>query len=335
MKPSPLPQTAVPYHQLLRGPRRRWWKPMLSLLVVVGLGGTLLILISGAGELVDGLGLTALGEVSEDLSPLSMLTLDLMLASLIVVAGLATWIVHRIRPRYVSSVSGGIRWRWLARCLMIITPVWVLYMLIGTLTDPPASGRPDQWILLLAMAVLITPFQAAGEEYLFRGWLVQNVSAYFAHPAIGLTASTMVSAALFSLAHGSFDPWVIANISTLAVAACLTNWRTGGLEAGIAMHVVNNVAVGVVTITIGGYADSFVSEATTGTAVEVAIGLVVHAIAVALILWQARRTGVQRLYRPTAIPEVARAPENTNPPAPPAGVYVLANDRPIWTAPLG
>ncbi|HEY5820744.1 MAG TPA: type II CAAX endopeptidase family protein [Propionibacteriaceae bacterium] len=295
---TPLPQTSVPYHQLLRGPRRRWWKPLLSLLLVVGIGGVLGMLIYGAGALAHYLGFTALGRVDEDLSPLSMLTLDLVLASSIVVAGLATWIVHRIRPRYVSSVIGGVRWRWLLRCLLVITPVWALYLLVGTLVDPPASGRPDQWVPLLLMAILITPFQAAGEEYLFRGWLVQNVGAFFGRPIVGLISSTVVSAALFSLAHGSFDPWIIGSISTLAVAACLTNWRTGGLEAGIALHVVNNVTIGVLTITVGGYAESFVSTESTGSPVEFVIGLLVHAVAVALILWQARRTGVQRLFRP-------------------------------------
>ena len=242
---------------------------------------------------------------------------------LVILTGLAIWTAHRIRPRFVSSVAGGIRWRWLARCVLVTVPLWAVYMVVGVLGDPPATGRPAQWVLLLVMAVVLTPFQAAGEEYLFRGWLVQNVGALFRARIVGLVVSTVCSAALFSLAHGSFDVWVILNISTLAVAACLTNWRTGGLEAGIAMHLVNNVAVGVVTITVGGYADSFVSTETTGTLIEFGVGVGVHAIAVALILWQGRRIRVQRQFQPSVAVEAERP------------AYVLADDRPIWTAPLG
>lgn len=320
---SPLPLTPVDYHQLLRGPRYRWWRPLLSLLLVVALGGAGVVAITLVGTGVDQLEVPILGTYDDEMSPLTMLVTDLALAALIPAAGLAVWIAHRVRPRFVSSVVGGVRWRWLARCVLVVLPVWVVYMVVGLLVDPPASGRPTGWVLLLIFAVAITPFQAAGEEYLFRGWLVQNVGSLFRRRILGLVVSTVASAALFSLAHGSLDIWVILNISTLAVAACLTNWRTGGLEAGIAMHLVNNVTVGVATITVGGYADSFVSENTTGTPVEVAVGVVVHVIAVALILWQARRSRVQRRYEPAAVLEV------------PEPAYTLALDRPIWTAPLG
>lgn len=337
-RPTALPTTVSAYPQLLRGPRWRWWKPLLSLVVLVGIGGVFVMILSLVGEVVgavDG----PLGSLTDDLSPVSTLVVDLILAALIPTAGLATWAVHRVRPGFVSSVVGRIRWRWLLRCTLVTLPVWVLYLGITALLDPPTPGRPAQWGLLLVMAVVITPFQAAGEEYLFRGWLVQNVSSFLRHPMVGLVVSTVVSAVLFSLAHGSLDPWVIASISTLAVAACYTNWRTGGLEAGIALHVVNNVTVGVLTVTFGGYAEAFVSEETTGTATDVAVGLLVHAVAVALILWQARRSAVTRTYQPPGAVALGRGESAQNfehgSAFDPDGRYRWENDRPIWTAPLG
>lgn len=321
--PGPLPATPVEYHQLLRGPRLRWWRPLLSLLLVIGIGGALLLGVFAVGGTLELAGVRGLGSFDDDLSPLTMLAADLSLAALIPAAGLATWIAHRIRPRFVSSVVGGIRWRWLGRCVLVTLPVWAAYMALGLVVDPPVSGRPTQWVLLLVMAVVLTPFQAAGEEYLFRGWLVQNVGSLFRRRVVGLVVSTVSSAVLFSLAHGSLDFWVILNISVLAVAACLANWRTGGLEAGIAMHLVNNVSVGVVTITVGGYADSFVDTGTTGSPVEVGMALVVNAIAVALILWQGRCSQVQWRFQPP-LPAIGGP-----------SAYVLANDRPTWNAPLG
>lgn len=290
-----LPTTPVAYHQLLRGPGRRWWRPLVSLAVLVGLLVALFVVVFSGFD-----GLDALlpdrwvGTVADEESPLSTLELDLLLAGLVPVAAGAVALAHRVRPRWVASVRGGLRWRWLGRCALVVAPVWVVYLGLGFLLDPVEPGRPDHWVLLLVLALVVTPFQAAGEEFLFRGWLVQNIGAYFARPVAGLVVTTVVSAALFGLAHGSPDPWVLLSIATLAVAACLANWRTGGLEAGIAMHAVNNVGVGVVTITYGGYADSFVDQTTTGSPWDFFPGLVVHAIAVALILDQARRVRIER-----------------------------------------
>lgn len=299
---TPLPEHPVPYHQLLRGPRWRWWRPLVSLALLVGL---LVVLVVAVFSAVAGLDALLpdrwVGTLDDDLSPVFNLELDLVLAGLVPVAAGAVAIAHRVRPGWVFSVRGGLRWRWLGRCALVVTPVWVVYLGLGFLVDPVEPGRPAHWALLLVMALVVTPFQAAGEELLFRGWLVQNLGSCFARPVAGLVVSTVVSAALFGLAHGSLDPWVLLSIATLAVAACLANWRTGGLEAGIAMHAVNNVGVGVVTITYGGYADSFVSETTTGSVADFVPGLVVHALAVTLILWQGRRARIDRTSRPERV----------------------------------
>lgn len=319
-----LPPGPVPYHQLLRGPGWRWWRPLVSLAVLLGLMLVLFVALFSAFEGIDALLPDRwVGTLDDDLSPVSSLELDLVLAGLIPVAAGAVAVAHRLRPRWVSSVVGGLRWRWLARCSLVVAPVWVVYLGLGFVLDPIEPGRPAHWVLLLLMALLVTPFQAAGEEFLFRGWLVQNLGGYFARPVAGLVVSTVVSAALFALAHGSPDPWVLLSIATLAVAACLANWRTGGLEAGIAMHAVNNVGVGIVTITYGGYADSFVGETTTGSPLDLFPEVVVHALAVALILWQARRVRIDRTTRPAP---VAAWPDGPPPLDPPDAT---------WYAPLG
>ena len=87
------------------------------------------------------------------------------------------------------------------------------------------------------MLVLLTPLQAAGEEYAFRGYLTQAFGGWFHSRWVAVVASAF----LFGLAHGVgqsipifFDRFAFGLVAGILVVL------TGGLEAGIAMHVLNN-----------------------------------------------------------------------------------------------
>jgi len=317
--PPPLPVLpAEPsrYSQLLRGPRRRWWKPLLTAALALGLylGFSLVSfvppLIAGLVTGVPNLASYVFGTVTDvaNLGPVGLIALNLSLIVLIPTAMLSIWIVHRVRPRYLSSVTGGIRWRWMLRCLVIVLPLWVIYLGGSLLFGLPTGGPPPHWVALLLIVVVLTPLQAAGEEYFFRGWIMQNVGAWFARPVVGLVVVTAVSTAAFSAAHLSPDIWVLGSIGCLAVAGCLATWRTGGLEAAIAMHAVNNLLVFFVTIIFGGWQDAFVGSDTKGTVVQFLLSVAVHGVALALIWWQAGKVGLPYLSRPSTMPVLPPAP---------------------------
>ena len=302
-----LPDVPRVYQQMLRGPLYRWWKPLLCLLVFVPLAflmmGLAIVpvviagLVTGAPDLVT-YTVRATTDIA-NLGPIGFLYINLSLIVLIPASGLSIWIVHGIRPRFLSSVAGGIRWKWLLRCVAVILPLWALYTTLGALAGPFNSPRPDHWIALLIIVIVMTPLQAAGEEYFFRGWIMQNVGAWFARPMVGLVASLIVSAVAFSTAHLSPDPWVLGTIACLAVASGLAAWRTGGLEAGIAMHAVNNVLTFFVVVIFGGWSEAFVGTQTSGTPLMLLLAVVVNGSALALILWQAKRIGLQPCYQPS------------------------------------
>lgn len=304
-----LPETAVDYPQLLRGPTRAWWRPPLSLglfalLAIVLMGSTIpVVLAYGLLTGVDDLGLWLDQQLADDglAEPGGYLLLNLSLVILIPAAMLSVWAVHRIRPRYLSSVAGGLRWRWLLRCLIVLAPLWAVYLTLSTLTDPPQSPRPEQWVALLIIGLLLTPWQAAAEEYAFRGWLTQNIGAYFARPVLAFAVPAVVCAAAFAAVHGSPDPWILADLAVFSLAASVMTWRTGGLEAAIVMHAVNNVGIGLIVTTIGGFDEAFVGTETVGTPLTFAVSLALQTVAVALVLWQAKRTGVERLFCPAGL----------------------------------
>jgi membrane protease YdiL (CAAX protease family) len=317
-----MPLEPRPYQQMLRGPLHRWWSPLFSLLIAVAVALPIMlaalipvVIIGVVTQVANPLewSLTSIANIN-NIGPVAFLYVNLSLISLIPATALSIWIGHQIRPRYLSSVAGGIRWGWLMRCMLLVLPIWLLYIGISVVVDAPQGSRPNDWPLLLLMVLTLTPFQAAAEEYFFRGWLMQNIGSWFARPILGLVVSIAVSSAVFAAAHMSPDPWIIGSLVCLSVASGVATWRTGGLEAGIAMHTVNNVIAFFVVILFGGWQESFITETTTGSPAVFVVALIVHGSALALILWQAKRHQIQRLYLPS-------------PPAPP----LMAN--PLQPAP--
>ncbi len=301
-----LPIIGAEYPQLLRTPRSRWWHPLLStglvlgsvlvLLAVLTLPMMLALVAEVGWDVFVSADPADLARVEEALFSAPMMLLNnLMLAAFIGVALLAVAVCHPVAARFVHSVQGRIRWRWLLRAHLVLLPLFLVYVL-GTwaLDGAPTAPRAEDWVWLVAMGLVLTPLQAAGEEYLFRGWLLLAIGSWFRRPLPAILIAAAVSAVTFSLAHGSFDPWILLDLSVFAVAAVLLTWRTGGLEAAVALHVVNNVVVIVFGTLAGTVNESFVDVETTGSPLGTAVSAAVIALSTALLLWQARRAGIAR-----------------------------------------
>ena len=199
--------------------------------------------------------------------------------------------VERRRPGTLSSVTGRLRGRWLAVCLVPALAVSVLAGLVGELVDP-TEGTFAGWSSFLGVAVValvLTPFQVAAEEYLFRGWIVQTFGAVVRSPWPGVA----VSAVLFALVHegATASAWGFADLVVFAVALSVVTLRTGGLEAALALHLVHN-AVGWVASAAYGATDSIADYTEVGAGVFVvsALGMALYVTAVLVL---ARRRAVE------------------------------------------
>ncbi|MEN3615817.1 CPBP family glutamic-type intramembrane protease [Plantactinospora sp. ZYX-F-223] len=304
MTTAPAPGT--PYHRLARTERHRWWRPPLGTLLI--LGGTLLVLclLTGVGTAIATLagrptgpdGLPTLGTLG-DLA----LLLAAIAAALPFVLLAARWV--QARPAgTVSSVLGRLRWRWLGRCALLAVPAVLLLLagsfgllaLTGGLDDGEAvdTGWPGWAGFLGALVVLLllVPLQAAAEEYVCRGWLLQGVGAFLRTPwpAIALQG------VLFALAHGWGTGWGFADLAFVGGVLGWLTIRTGGLEAAVALHVVNNLISFVGAAALGQLASE--ETAADGPWEMFAVSLLVHAGYAVVVLWLARR---HRL--PTVSPE--------------------------------
>ncbi|MET9570150.1 type II CAAX endopeptidase family protein [Streptomyces virginiae] len=161
----------------------------------------------------------------------------------------------------VASVLGRLRWGWLARCSAVAFPLIVLQMgglaLWGYLTDGEESLAGDfpgwsEFALGLVVLWALIPFQAAAEEFVFRGWITQFFGGFLKSPWTGI----VLASALFAVAHGFGE---VSGFALLFYSALWWGWltvRTGGLEAAIAVHVANNVTAYGITVALGQLAES-------------------------------------------------------------------------------
>lgn len=298
-RPS-LPVVETDYVQFFRAPRFRWWKPLLAVLGGGAVWLILLIILSVVGIAIDGWDDLVAPDGTPRVGPGMFLVNNLWLAAGIPIAMLTAWAVLGQRPGWLSSVAGGFRWSWFARCCVIVLPIWAVLIgtgyYLGSLDQPIELRWFDYTVFMIITILVTTPLQSAGEEYVVRGLLARCVGAYFANPWVAFGAATVVSSGVFMVLHGAQDPWLNVYYVVFAVVSSWLVWRTGGLEASIAIHVINNV-LSMVTVPFSDFSDMFDRSAGTGDPTILANMAVLVGTAV-LIDWIARRRGVVRLAAP-------------------------------------
>lgn len=254
IEPAPIPDQADlagdRYPQLLRTPQHRWWRALLGLLlggVTVIVAAVVVILVALAIEAVRGNAANPRDDAALNAdSPLGLLANNLVLVTLIPAAMLAVWAAHRARVGWLASVVGRLRWSVLGRFFVLALLVVVVSFAASFAVPPAGFGDIDPppagtLVGLLVVILLTTPLQSAAEEVGFRGYLSQAVASWFARPIIGTLVAGAVSATLFALAHGGQEPALFSDRFAFGAVASWLVWRTGGLEASIALHAANNL----------------------------------------------------------------------------------------------
>ena len=248
-------------------------------------------------------------------SPALMLMNNLSLAALVPLAILLQALFFRVPLPSMASVANAFRWRWFGRLALVVVPVWAVYVGLSFVFEPAGEVRIDGTVVaLLVIVLLTTPLQSAGEEFGMRGLVQRSVGSWFRRPIVAFVVSTAVSGTLFTLAHFAADPWLIAFYFVFAASASLAARGTGGLEAPVLVHAVNNLLVFIPTVLFGQLDASFDRSEGAGDP-SALIGMAL-CIAIALFsTWWARRRKLQttveiplRMSRPPA-PVAAPVPQ--------------------------
>jgi membrane protease YdiL (CAAX protease family) len=297
---APTAPERLPYHRIQEAGRPGLWRPiagfLLMLLGFVAIGALVATAVFAVAYALTGQGTVDVARLAdlEHPTPAGLAFLNVALATFIPLAMVGERYLHGISPRWLASVRPRLRWRYLLACLAISVVALIATLIVGSVvpsTDSDVSSTANPFTTTtfhyLLVIVLLTPFQAAGEEYLFRGYLTQAVGGLFRSTWVAV----LVPAFLFGLAHGiGQSPPVFFDRFAFGIVAGILVIRTGGLEAGIAMHVLNNFLAYGLALAFGDMATTLNPTGSDWWSIPVTLTQSLVYLALAVLL--ARRMGL-------------------------------------------
>ena len=222
------------------------WRQIVGTLIVAAaflVIGLVVLLLGSVVALLAGMPQPLPGQLFGD-PVFGLVVLLLSIACVLPVVFGTAALVQRRRPGTLSSVAGRLRWSWLLRCLLLAVVALVLGQVAQAVALAVTGEQVSEmfgwagWSAFLPaiiVIVLLVPFQAATEEYIFRGWILQAFGAHLRNPVWGIVLGSLVFASL----HGY--TWVgLVDVFSFGVVTGFLAVRTGGLESGIALHTINN-----------------------------------------------------------------------------------------------
>jgi membrane protease YdiL (CAAX protease family) len=297
------------YHRLQRcDASPRWWRPLVVGLLAAGLYvGTLVVIaviVIVVGLAVPSMALAASESWDGDVDLGNPVTFALLLGSLVLMLP-ALLIATRLKGSHpvglLSSVTGRLRFRWLWTATVLAFAVWAPVMAVWV-TVEAATGTlqvrhvaPGTTLTLLLVTLALVPFQAAAEEYVFRGYLAQLVGSWLRHPAFAV----LLPVPLFIAGHG-YGTLGSVDVGAFAVMCGWLAYRTGGLEAPIALHVANNVVL--MSISALGFGDP---NATDTSLLGLGVSLAMMAVFTVLVTRRADALGIARTRLVTPLTEAS------------------------------
>ncbi|MBU0656352.1 MAG: CPBP family intramembrane metalloprotease [Gammaproteobacteria bacterium] len=255
----------IPYLSLATLGQNQWWRYLLSLLVIAFfwqfLGGlpilAYVMMVETDSDPATSVDLTTLQFQGVD-PLLPYLGINFTLIAMLAGLFLAIRFLHKRAFKTVITALENVNWKLMWKGFT----VYFLLMLLASGVE--AMLRPgeitmsfdfEQFLIFLPIALIITPIQAAAEEMLFRGYLMQGIGVLTRITAIPVIGSSLI----FMLAH-FWNPEMQADESALlpllyfllALFLAVITVKSNSLELAIGVHAANNLF----TVLILNYANS-------------------------------------------------------------------------------
>lgn len=246
------------------------------------------LLIGGATATATAAGIAQSGDGRTKTPALSVVSVT----TPILLWGLVTLIVGRLlfsmRIGDFFSHRSGIRWGLLVKSLLVAGVGFGLMTVVNLAVQDKPIQTSGAVLAGVLVAVLLVPLQAASEELMFRGLTVQTLLGRIGVTPVTFWVVTAALTALFAALHGATDPAVLLALVAIALLMAYLTWRLAGLEAAIAVHVMNNVTL-ICSSVLRGTDLTKGQSASTTSMTGVLVQIAVAALVTAVICWIAAR----------------------------------------------
>ncbi|MFD7023846.1 CPBP family intramembrane glutamic endopeptidase [Promicromonospora sukumoe] len=286
----------VPYHlvlsQSVKG--RGIWRGILAIVLLYGglIGfGAIAAQIGGQIDLLFGRSNRMNG--GSDFTPVLFATTFASTALLIPWSMLLQRWLYGVEGRSMHSVTGVFRMALLGRAIVVVVPIWALYLVVLAAFEPSAVAdwSTGDLLLMFIVSIVLIPLQCAGEEYGYRGLVFRVAAGWGRGARSSLILGVTVSSVVFAVIHGAADPWLSFQFLAAGVASALITWRTGGLETAVVLHAANNSLATMLALALRADLNAVTDRSAGVGSVVFLIPVVLVTVITAVIWYRTRRTG--------------------------------------------
>lgn len=286
----------VEYHRVLAGEKRRIGRGILAIVLLVGGMFFFNIVFTAVAAAVD----IAIGtDPGRTYTPL------IHAAGMASVAMLIPWSMfiqrwlYGVKGASLHSVVSRFRFDVFGRALLLITPALIAVTAFQYWVPlPQATWTYANVFWFLIATLMLTPLQAAGEEYGFRGLVFRVAGSWTRGARAGLVVGILVSSLAFALVHVAGDMWLNVWYLIFAVGTALITWRSGGIEIAVVLHAGFNTLAFVFDAALHADLDDVLTDRSAGAASAEVLVLGAVIMATALVVWLlTRRSGPARTPR--------------------------------------
>jgi uncharacterized protein len=299
------PPPGVEYHRVLDDGTRRIGRGIAAIALL--LAGVLVFgyLTSWGAALID----QRMGRINPtlggtDVTPVYQAGNMLSLALLVPWAMLIQRWLYGLRPASLHSVTSRFRFDVFGRAVLFVAPLWVVVILLSTTMPEQVPWSGTDLVVMMAVTLLLTPLQSAGEEYGLRGLTFRVVGSWARNPRVGLVLGIVVSSVIFVSIHLSPDPWRNVYYFAPAITFAIITWRTGGLETAAVVHALNNTLLFLFDTVMHSDFPSLQERAAGGGTALLLVPCAGLLVITAVVWMKTRRTGPARTpAAPRRVPE--------------------------------
>jgi len=129
--------------------------------------------------------------------------------------------IHKRSLISVITIKSKINWRRIFKGAALWVSILTIFTIITLFTDPGSykfTFKPEPFVILLILSLIIFPVQASFEELFFRGYLMQGFGILSKKPIIPLLATSIIFASLHWFnSDNLFNVFIVGAVKNLGV----------------------------------------------------------------------------------------------------------------------